>query len=452
MSPLLTPPGCCSADGAIELSDFYYVSDVDQFLYVPTGALWTAQAVNGRLPSIKTSKKNNGKYVYVKPADWLRLYRAVEQQTWAPGEPEIIEDRLVTDGGWRAKPGTHAFNLYRPPTLVHGDAALATPWLDHLNTIYPEDSEDIINWLAHRVQRPDQKPNHALVLGGPQGIGKDMILQPVKMAVGPWNFQEISPSNLLEPYNPFVRAVVLRMNEAHDLGEGERNRFMLYERVKTYAAAPPDVLGCTDKYIRRHYVPNVLGLIITTNHKTDGVYLPADDRRHFVAWSDHAKEEFTTQYWNEMWTWLLQEGGNKHVAAYLAQHNLSAFNACALPRQTAAFFDIVSANQAPEDSDLADALDDLGQPEICSLMSIATSPRGATMEWLLDKRQLRSFPHRLGRCGYVFCRNPEDTDRGRWRINGRRQTLYVKARLAPEQRLRAAREFVLRADKPAGSS
>jgi hypothetical protein len=30
---------------------------------------------------------------------------------------------------------------------------------------------------------------------------------------------------------------------------------------------------------------NCLGFIITTNYKTDGIYLPADDRRHYVAWS-----------------------------------------------------------------------------------------------------------------------------------------------------------------------
>jgi len=39
-------------------------------------------------------------------------------------------------------------------------------------------------------------------------------------------------------------------------------------------------------------VLNVCGVVITTNHKTDGIYLPADDRRHYVAWSDLAKEDF----------------------------------------------------------------------------------------------------------------------------------------------------------------
>jgi hypothetical protein len=32
-------------------------------------------------------------------------------------------------------------------------------------------------------------------------------------------------------------------------------------------------------------------VIITTNHKTDGIYLEPDDRRHYVAWSDRAARQ-----------------------------------------------------------------------------------------------------------------------------------------------------------------
>ena len=90
-------------------------------------------------------------------------------------------------------------------------------------------------------------------MGGGQGIGKDWLLQALKMTVGAWNFHEISPTDLLTPVQSVrASAVVLRMNEAHDLGEsGRADRYALYERAKIYAAAPPDVLACVDKYIRR---------------------------------------------------------------------------------------------------------------------------------------------------------------------------------------------------------
>jgi hypothetical protein len=450
------PPNIRSVDNHIGLDDFYAIPGSNQFMFMPTRELWPKESVDSILPTIQMPYKRNGKWVVLKPSAWLKQYRRTEQITWAPALPEIIEDQLIFDGGWQERSGAHCLNLYHPPQITLGDASAATPWLDHLRLLYAEDADDVLNWLAHRVQRPGQKPNHALVLGGGQGIGKDMLLQPVKMAIGSWNFQEISPTDLMQSWNPYVKAVVLRMNEAHDLGESERaNRFALYERVKIYAAAPPDVLACNDKYIRRHYVPNVLGLIITTNHKTDGVYLPADDRRHFVAWSHQLKERFTAEYFNKLWQWLLHDRGNEHVAAYLAQRDLSAFNPCALPRQTSAFYDIVSASLAPEDAELADVLDEIGseqgRPDVCSLFSLAASPRGATLEWLLDRRHRRSIPHRLERCGYIACRNPEADD-GRWRINGRRQTLYVKTSLAPEQRLEAARDYALRMEKVAGSS
>jgi len=61
------------------------------------------------------------------------------------------------------------------------------------------------------------------------------------------------------------------------------------------------VLRVTEKHLRDTYVMNCCGVIVTTNHKADGIYLPVDDRRHFVAWSSLSKEDFTDAYWNELW-------------------------------------------------------------------------------------------------------------------------------------------------------
>ena len=213
------------------------------------------------------------------------------------------------------------FNLYRPPRLQLGEAAQAEPWLTHIKTVYNEDdAEHIVRWLAHRVQRPAEKINHALVLGGAQGIGKDSLLEPIKYAIGPWNFQDISPTHLLGRFNGFVKSVILRVNEARDLGDVDR--FSFYDRTKIYTAAPPDVLRVDEKNLREYYVFNCLGFIVTTNHKTDGIYLPADDRRHYVAWSQRTKDDFSPKYWNQLWGWY-QSGGLGHVAAYLAAVDLT---------------------------------------------------------------------------------------------------------------------------------
>jgi hypothetical protein len=86
------------------------------------------------------------------------------------------------------------------------------------------------------------------------------------------------------------------VSEARDLGEV--NRFAFYEHMKVYTAAPPDVIRVDEKHLREHAVFNVCGVIITTNYKTGGIYLPPDDRRHYVAWTDLTKEDFEPAYWD----------------------------------------------------------------------------------------------------------------------------------------------------------
>ena len=118
--------------------------------------------------------------------------------TWAPGEGMFVKDRLVTDcGGWVERGGVSCLNLYRPPIIAPGVASEARPWVDHVERVFGDASAHIINWCAHRVQRPQEKINHALVLGGSQGIGKDTMLEPVKYAIGPHNFADASPAQVL---------------------------------------------------------------------------------------------------------------------------------------------------------------------------------------------------------------------------------------------------------------
>ena len=72
-------------------------------------------------------------------------------------------------------------------------------------------------------------------------------------------------------------------------------------------------------------------------------------RRHYVAWSDLEKTDFAEEYWTTLWNWYAI-GGIGHVAAYLATLDLSSFNPKAPPPKTAAFWDIVDSDRAPEGS------------------------------------------------------------------------------------------------------
>ena len=261
--------GACDAKDGVTLDDFCSYMPAHAYIFTPSRELWPASSVNARVPPVQLKK---GKPKTISASAWLDKNRAVEQMTWSPGLPMLVRDRLIADGGWIKRNGVTCFNLYRPPTIDHGSAAKANPWLNHIDKVFGTDAKHILNWLAHRVQRPDDKINHALVLGGAQGIGKDTPLEPVKQAVGPWNFSEVSPQHMLGRFNGFLKSVILRVSEARDLGDV--NRFQFYDHMKSYTAAPPDVLRVDEKNLREYSVLNCCGVIITTNHKADGATCP----------------------------------------------------------------------------------------------------------------------------------------------------------------------------------
>jgi hypothetical protein len=429
----------------ISVESFYAYMPMHSYIYVPTREPWPMASVNARLAPMpvldgkgKQKLDDKGRPAVIPANKWLDQNRPVSQMTWAPGEPLIIADHLISHGGWIYRPGEACLNVYLPPTIAPDNASEAGPWLEHVHRVYPNEAGHIITWLAHRAQRPAEKINHALVLGGKQGTGKDTLLEPIKHAVGPWNFIEVMPSHMLGRFNGFLKAVVLRINEARDLGEV--NRYAWHDHMKSLTASPPDVLRVDEKNLREHSVLNCCSVIITTNHKTDGIYLPADDRRHFVAWSDLSKEDFAIGYWNDLWGWY-RRGGYRHVAAYLRELDISTFDPKAPPPQTSAFWDIVTANRSPEDAELADALDRVGNPDATTLTRVQNEATGEFEAWLRDHKNRRVIPHRFESCGYTPVRNGAAKD-GMWKINSKRQTVYAKAAdLSEHDRQAAARRL-----------
>jgi hypothetical protein len=426
---------------AVCLDDFYAVMPSHSYIYTPTREMWPAASVNARIEPVTvqpvTVFGEDGKTAQVKASAWLDQNRSVEQMTWAPGLPMLISNRLISDGGWIERNGVTCFNLYRPPIIKPGKATKAGPWLDHVEKVFGADADHIVKWLAQRVQNPSNKINHALVLGGLQGIGKDTMLEPVKRAVGPWNFSEVSPQHMFGPFTGFLRSVILRISEARDLGDTDRYGF--YDHMKLYTAAPPDVLRVNEKNLREYTVPNVMGVIITTNYKTNGIYLPEDDRRHFVGWSDLTKDDFDADYFNKLYAFY-DSGGDRHVTAYLTDLDLRSFDPKAPPPKTQAFWEIVHASRAPEDADMADAIDAIGSPDALTLeqlRSLGSLVDAEFVMWLRDLKNARRISYRLEACGYVAVRNVAAQD-GFWKVNGKRLVIYAKAALSNRDRIIAA--------------
>jgi len=187
------------------------------------------------------------------------------------------------------------------------------------------------------------------------------------------------------------------------------------------------------KPINEYYILNRAGMIITTNYR-DALKLPAGDRRHYVTFSERRSEEFSAEYWNEFWTWY-EAGGFAHVAALLYQRDLSGFDPKAEPPKTPAFRYMVTASRGAGYNELADAIDALGNPQALTINELMVKAPG--LEWLRDVPKRGALTHRITDCNYVAIDNPTAKD-GLWKINDRRQTVYVHLDVPPDQRIDAA--------------
>ena len=142
----------------VSLNDFRAYMPMHSYIFMPTGELWPTTSVNSRIrPLVEQGSDGSpvlddkGKERMLTASAWLDRERPVEQMTWAPGEPKVIEGRLTSEGGWITRPGCACFNLYRSPIVVTGNPAGAARWLDHVGRVYPAEADHIVKWLAHRV-------------------------------------------------------------------------------------------------------------------------------------------------------------------------------------------------------------------------------------------------------------------------------------------------------------
>lgn len=451
-------PGDTAKGAGPALDDFYAFLPTHQYLYRPTGALWPMATIDrvigpvvvGTKPKKQTKKQIADKAPIEMIEDeipahlWLDRNAGVVAMTWAPGLPQLVRDRVPVDSGWQPKRGAATFNKYLPPPVLTGDPAKAGRWLDMLKRVYPDHADHMTAWMAHRIQRPAEKVNHALVMTGSPGIGKDTLLEPLKQGVGSWNFREVSPHDMVGANTDFMQSVVLRVSEARDLGEV--SRFSFYEASKTIIAAPPDMARVNIKYVPQFYTPNVTGVVFTTNYPSDGLYLPRDDRRHYVCGTEFTRSDVWDAYCADMWAWYAA-GGAGHVVAYLKGFDLSRFNAGAPPPKTAAFWHMVDAGRASEEGEIRDAITALGDPAIVTKADILTKAEFELRTWMMDKKNTKALSRRLDDCGYVPVRNPDDKSDGRWLVAKNRVALYGRKDLSRDDRYAAAEAYKAKADE-----
>src|SRR5262245_10370357 len=109
----------------LSVEDFLAYMPAHRYICIPTWDICPATSVNARIPS----PTQNAEGKPIPPSVWLDRHRHVEQMTWCPGRPTIVDNMILSEGGWVPRHGLRICNLYREPLRQSGDPTQAQRWI-----------------------------------------------------------------------------------------------------------------------------------------------------------------------------------------------------------------------------------------------------------------------------------------------------------------------------------
>ena len=264
--------------------------------------------------------------------------------TYAAGADVLVaRDGLVYGNRWRNA----------RPTPKAGDIE---PWLRHLKRMVPieYEREHLLNVLAHKVQFPAHKINHAVLIGGHPGSGKDTLMAPFFWAIGgkaKANCSLVRNEELMQQWGYALECEVMEIAE---LRQSEaKDRRALENTLKPIIAAPPELLTVQRKGLHPYMALNRV-LVVAFSNERAAISIPSDDRRWFCLWADAARLPEADAV--ALWNWYENRGGFEAVAHYLHTRDVSAFNPGGTPPMTEAKMIMVEQGRSIAESYLVDVI------------------------------------------------------------------------------------------------
>ena len=270
--------------------------------------------------------------------------KALVGVTYAAGESVLVaRDGMVYGNRWRDA----------RPQPAPGDVSM---WLAHVERMVPEqfEREHLLNALAHKVQFPTHKINHAILMGGNHGSGKDTLFAPFFWAIGgraKVNCSMIKNEDLTSQWGYGLECEVMEIAE---LRQAEaKDRRALENHLKPIIAAPPEYLMVNRKGLHPYYALNRVFVVAFSNERV-AISIPSEDRRWFVIWAEASKLPEAQAV--SLWNWYQHRGGFEAVAHYLHTRDVSAWNPSAPPPMTEAKAIMVEHGMSTAESFLVDLM------------------------------------------------------------------------------------------------
>jgi hypothetical protein len=214
------------------------------------------------------------------------------------------------------------FNLFRGFALTskQGDVS---PFLNHVKSVICNDDEKtakyFIQFFAHLLQKPDEKPSVAIVMKSVEGTGKGALMQPVLQILGEYGVQTNGSNLVTGRFNSTLANKLLVFADEVDLTERRT-------ADKLKALISETTMNIERKGIDPVPVANYGRFIFASN--MERVLNAGSRERRYLVVEPNASLAQDKDYFDQYFAWL-DNAGAEHLMHYLQHLDISDFN----PRQ-----------------------------------------------------------------------------------------------------------------------
>ncbi len=205
-----------------------------------------------------------------------------------------------------------------------------------LSVVCDGDSEHynyLINYMAHMVQKPNEKPDVAVVLyGEAKGTGKDTVHAILGKIFRDGGYRELTEESLFGKFNSIFATTLLGVAQELVFAGSHKDDSAL-KRTITRDFVPIEFKGREAEDVK-----NYIRLFITSNHSrpvraTDG------ERRYFVL-KPNSLHKNDVLYWEDLYT----NTNPAHLLFYLKHKDITGFKTRSFPK-TVHLQDIIRESQ-----------------------------------------------------------------------------------------------------------
>ena len=213
----------------------------------------------------------------------------------------------------------NVFNLYQGRSVepLPGDVE---PYLNHLKQIICAGDEIafqyLVGWLAHIIQKPDEKPSVAVVLKSIEGTGKGSMFEPIRRILGSYAVQVNGHQQITGKFNVTVVNKLLVFGDEVDL-----TNTAIADRLKGLISET--TINLERKGIDPEPMPNYSRFIFASNHEHT-ISAGTRERRYLVLEPIPNKAQ-DKEYFDSLWQWI-NGNGPAYLLYYLLNYDLAEFD------------------------------------------------------------------------------------------------------------------------------